>query len=406
MPCVSAVVGYVTNVVALKMTFYPLEFFGPRIYQPEGSPLGLLGWQGIVPAKAGKMASKLMDLLLGKVVDVKKLFKQIDPLELYHTLEPGLLAMLDGAINQSAQKHFPSQWEALGKEAQLEVVFNATFMSQRLIANLMEELQAEIEQVVDLKQLVVQLMIENKALLNKIFLKVGAQELLFIELSGLFFGFGFGLIQLAIFIFYQGAWLLPVASMIVGYATNAIALKLIFRPVDEHIICGLRIQGLFLKRQQEVAAQFAEVYAAEVLTSEAIWNHILMGENSPRFFSLFKSHVHRFIDESVEGMTAGGLRPLLGMYVTEQQFFDLGEEMAQPLMEQLHGSIRLSYAYCDKALALQALLTKELQAFSSKEFEGLLHPVFEEDEAKLISVGAMLGLLTGVFQYFVMVGGS
>jgi len=47
-PVISAVVGYVTNVMALQMTFYPLEFTPSplKFAQPEGQPFGLLGgWQ-------------------------------------------------------------------------------------------------------------------------------------------------------------------------------------------------------------------------------------------------------------------------------------------------------------------------------------------------------------------------
>lgn len=36
---------YMTNVIALKMTFYPVEFWGVKIWQPEDQPLGCIGWQ-------------------------------------------------------------------------------------------------------------------------------------------------------------------------------------------------------------------------------------------------------------------------------------------------------------------------------------------------------------------------
>ena len=39
-----------------------------------------------------------------------------------------------------------------------------------------------------------------------------------------------------------------------------------------------------------------------------------------------------------------------------------------------------------------------LQALPCEEFEGVLHPVFEEDEWKLIAVGGLLGLWVGAFQ--------
>jgi uncharacterized membrane protein YheB (UPF0754 family) len=40
-PLISAVIGYVTNVIAIKMTFYPLDYKGIRPF---------FGWQGIIPS--------------------------------------------------------------------------------------------------------------------------------------------------------------------------------------------------------------------------------------------------------------------------------------------------------------------------------------------------------------------
>lgn len=51
---------------------------------------------------------------------------------------------------------------------------------------------------------------------------------------------------------YDRPWTLPAGGAIVGYATNWIALKLIFEPVDPVHIGPFAVQGLFLKRQNEV----------------------------------------------------------------------------------------------------------------------------------------------------------
>ena len=54
-PIISGIVGWATNVLALRMTFYPLEFKGIPPY---------LGWQGIIPSKAGIMAGKAVNLFI------------------------------------------------------------------------------------------------------------------------------------------------------------------------------------------------------------------------------------------------------------------------------------------------------------------------------------------------------
>ena len=53
-PLVSALVGWFTNWLAIKMTFYPLEFRGlPPIF----------GWQGIIPRNSERIAQNAVELV-------------------------------------------------------------------------------------------------------------------------------------------------------------------------------------------------------------------------------------------------------------------------------------------------------------------------------------------------------
>jgi hypothetical protein len=78
-PVLSALVGYATNVIAIWMTFWPTEFRPIKIWQAEGQPIGLIGWQGIIPAKAVYMVQKLCDVFVEKVLDVDAIFRRVDP---------------------------------------------------------------------------------------------------------------------------------------------------------------------------------------------------------------------------------------------------------------------------------------------------------------------------------------
>ena len=68
MPVIAGVVGYVTKSLALKMMFLPLEFKG--IKPPY------LGWQGVVPRKAAKMADTAADLMLGRLIKIDELMQE------------------------------------------------------------------------------------------------------------------------------------------------------------------------------------------------------------------------------------------------------------------------------------------------------------------------------------------
>jgi uncharacterized membrane protein YheB (UPF0754 family) len=176
-PVVSAIVGYGTNVVALQMTFYPVDFFGIKIWQPEDQPLGFCGWQGIVPAKAGKMAAKSVDLMTEQLIDVKDVFSRLDPWEMSEALKPGMRKMLVNIIYDVAREQIPTIWEYLPESVKDEIIEKSLEQSPMFVAALMDDIQENIYEVFDIKHMVVEAMTEDRALLNKVFLEVGAKEL-------------------------------------------------------------------------------------------------------------------------------------------------------------------------------------------------------------------------------------
>lgn len=56
------------------------------------------------------------------------------------------------------------------------------------------------------------------------FEKVGDNEFTFLARSGFYFGFLFGLPQVAVYAFYDAWWILPLFGLFVGWATNWLAL--------------------------------------------------------------------------------------------------------------------------------------------------------------------------------------
>lgn len=54
------------------MIFHPLVWRGIPLRVIPGEPLGLIGWQGIVPAKAGVMAERMVDMVTTQLVDVQE----------------------------------------------------------------------------------------------------------------------------------------------------------------------------------------------------------------------------------------------------------------------------------------------------------------------------------------------
>ena len=290
-PLISIVFTYLHIWLALWMTFYPLDYFG--ILQIPGTNTGL-GWQGIIPFKAEKMARMAVQLMTQRLFDVREIFARLEPARVAAEMGPALHATLDEVITSVAQTHSPDLWALLPANVKRELVNQAHEDAPPAIASLMREMQSHVEEIFDIEDMVVKTLSRDKPLLNNIFISCGHKELSFIRNSGAYMGGLFGLVQMVIWIFYANKWLLPGIGFIVGTLTNWLALKMIFEPVQPHYPCGVRgvrIQGLFLQRQKEVSAVYARTIARKVLNSKNILAALIAGPMTDRLFELVYAQV-------------------------------------------------------------------------------------------------------------------
>jgi len=361
----AGVIGYVTNVLALEMTFKPIEFFGPEIFRVKNQPWGLFGWQGIIPTKAEKMASVCFELMTTKLINLKEVFDRLEPEKFSEVMEDALLLMLDTIVNDVAMKYMPGVWSNLPKEVKDEVIVMMNIESDQFMAAFMEDVKAHIDDILDIKKMTVEACVREKRLVNSIFQECGAKEFKFIRESGLYFGFLFGLIQMAVTWVYDELWVLPVAGFMVGWVTNWLALKVIFRPLTPHKFGCITIHGLFLKRQMEVSETFARVNCVEILHTKAIWERILTGPLSKNFFAMLRAHSILFTEKLV-----GGMKPFAVSAMGSQKFSEMKEEIAKQIADNLPSIMPHSYQYTTDALDMERTIREKMQQLSYAEFEG------------------------------------
>lgn len=385
MPVISAVVGYVTNVVAIKMMFHPIEFMG--IAKPY------LGWQGIVPRKASKMAGISVDTITESLITEAEIFGRLDPDRVADELEKPMIEMTDEITDTVMRRHHPGLWEALPAMVRSQVKRRVRTQAPGIIRELMTEVRTNVRYMFDLKGMITRVLVRQKTLLNHIFLETGRSEFIFIGRSGAYFGFAFGLIQMLIWMFAQAWWLLPFFGLLVGWATNWLALKMIFNPKKPHRVAGITIQGLFFKRQQEVAADYGSLVATEILTPQNILEEILTGPYAEKLFALVQAEVQRAIDSS-----ASVARPFVTWTLGNDDYERIKAEAVREVVARMPQTLSHMTGYAHDAMAIQETLVTRLQNLTPRQFEGMLRPAFEEDEWILIAVGAALGFVVGWFQ--------
>lgn len=393
-PVIAAFVGWFTNYLAVQMIFYPIQFKGIPLLRIDEQPLGLLGWQGIIPCKTRAMSDTMVNMVTTQLLNIEEVFRRLDPNEVAKLLSPEVPKLVDSIATDilSPYSSYSTVPRALFYTLPIKFLSVMSSMNHKFLHDFTVAMQNNIGSLLNIKNCVIDQMMQDRTLLGKLFRKCGQVELDFLTNSGLWFGFILGIIQMIVALFWENPWSLSIGGCFVGLATNWLALKWIFEPVNPTKIGPFLFQGKFLQRQKEVAAEFSEFFAKNVLTSEKLWDSILNDPSTkPSFDGLFTKHLHKFVCGLCGGM---GFRPGSKLFT----------EVANQAVKKLPNHLHVLHPYVDKTLGLQLTLKTQMEKMTSVKFERVLHPIFEEDELTLILAGGVLGFAAGLIQQGIETG--
>ncbi len=379
MPLIAAVIGYLTKRAAIEMMFRPVEFVGLPPY---------LGWQGVVPRHSARMIAVAAALLTSKLVDPGEIFDRLDPARLAKELELPLLLAADEITRDLLVRH--GLWQRLPPIAQEVVIKRVQVGIPDLVARVLATLRSNIDEVLDIEQVAVNALHRDKRLLLKLIRDISRPEMAFIARCGVYFGLVLGLVQTVVWALTEHPLVMPLFGAAIGWVTDWLAIKLVFLPREPRRILGVfRLQGVFQRRRDEVAKQYATVVAREVMTVQNLVDGVLNGPQAPRLRAL----VHEAVCEAIDDQAAAA-RPLVGA----TRFAQMKEAAATSAVRHLPTTMLAAERYATEALDIRDTIAAKMRRLTRLEYEGLLRPAFRQDEWKLIAVGAVIGALIGELQ--------
>ncbi|RLK59805.1 DUF445 family protein [Actinokineospora cianjurensis] len=384
MPLVAAVIGYVTKRAAIEMMFRPVEFVG----------VWRLGWQGVIPRNAERMATVAMELMTTNLIAPREVFGRLDPKRVAEELRGPIERAVDEIAREVLAQYQPNLWELLPRQAQDRVLGRIRREAPAVVERLMREVAEDIESLLDVKDMAVRALVRDKAVLNRLIRGTAAPEMRFIARSGIWFGAVIGVVQLGTWALTKNPWVLPVFGGITGWLTDWLALKMIFFPRQPRRFLGLVTwQGMFQRRRMAVARDYGELIAGEILTVANVLEAVLTGPGADRLHRMVEREVRRSIDEQ-----ASLAKPLVVAAVGSRRYQEMKAAAARRAIEHVPDTVRHLEGYATGALDIRATIVRQIQGLTPVQYEGLLRPAFRQDEWKLITVGAVIGFLVGELQ--------
>lgn len=385
LPTITGAIGWGTNWAAVKMIFHPERFLG----------LGPLGWQGILYKQGDKFAGGVADMVTENLISAREMAQRLDPAEIEKLFAETLDQQTLEICREAAEVVESGSWDRLPEPVQTTVVAQVRAHSRELVREIFDKLQGVSDELLDLHRLVRdQLSGDNAHRLARLTKKIGRAEFKFIEYYGGVFGLLVGLTQIGVWKSMQIWWLMPIVGVFVGLMTNWLAIQMIFRPQKPKKYFGLvTYQGLFAKRQPEIAKDYGEVAAAEILTPRNAIRLVTEGEAGERIARIVSETISERIRsewEKVEAMVPVEVTPETVQAVKEIVVRRIAETApeVQPELE----------AYLERKLDIADTVERRLAGLPKPDFERILRGIFEEDEITLILVGGFLGGVAGVCQ--------
>ncbi len=385
MPLVAAFVGWSTKIVAMEMIYRPLEFKG----------IGPIGWQGIIPRRAGKVGSTTIELLTANLLKPEELLSRIDAKEAVEALREPLAASINDIARDVAEEIRPGLWNSLPEAGRQAILNRIHSQAPRITEKMLNEMQSDLSRFVDLQFLSVTTLVRNKEKLNKLMRGLSDDAMAFVRRSGIYFGLVIGTAQMFVWAIFKLPWIMPAFGFGIGLVSDYIALNMLFRPVKPTKYLGfIKFQGLLHAQREKITADYARILSEDLFAPDILFDGILKGPGADKLFAMIAREVEAAIDSEVGGLTGTVVKFAVGT----SKYNALKDKIVELVIERLPDTLLDAQDYAMSQIDLERTIVEKMNQLSNEEYESILRPVFKDDEPLMVAIGAILGGCVGELQ--------
>lgn len=384
MPFVAAFVGYTSKLLALFMLYRPIDHVG----------IGPIGWQGIVPRRAGKTAALTMQMLTEEVLKPEELLEKVDAQRIVDDLRVPITQVVDEIGRELIEEVRPGLWDSLPVAIRDGLQMRVRAASPALVESLVAQVKADLPRFLDIQFLAVSVLVQNKAQLNRLMQGMAGEATKFIRRSGIYFGFAIGLVQTIAWAYFHNPWIMPAFGFLTGFASDWLALNLIFLPRRRRKVLGLiPMQGVLHAQREQVTQDYARLLAADLFSTSVLIEALLNGPASERLFAVIEKEVASAIDKQV-----GYVRPVLALTIGAKRYRDMRAHIVRKVLEKMPDTMVEAKEYASNAIDLESLIIEKMNELTDEQYEAILRPIFKDDEMLMVMFGALLGFMVGEIQ--------
>lgn len=183
---------------------------------------------------------------------------------------------------------------------------------------------------------------------------------------------------------------------LIGYITNVIAIKLIFRPIKPIKIplINKEIIGLIPKRKSEIAANIGMVIEEEFLSLDEILNNIITEEDKQNVVEYIKIKVKLIINEKMS-LAPNSIKNLIQGYI-----IDIVEVEIKKSIDDLSRDLIIK---ANERINIQKMVENKITELDLYELEDIILKIAKKELKHIEVLGLVLGFLIGIIQGIIII---
>ncbi len=189
---------------------------------------------------------------------------------------------------------------------------------------------------------------------------------------------------------------LALVGALIGWLTNVIAIKLLFRPINPVGIKGTPfvIQGLIPKRKAEIAKSIGDVISEELVSMEVIVDQIIEDMDKKQIVDIIKEKIVVVANEKMPSLIPSMFKGMIIQNI-ESMIDENGEQIVTELGEKLsHKAI--------EAINISKMVEDQINAFDFVKIEEMTLKIARTELKYIEVLGGILGFAIGLLQGFLV----
>ena len=180
----------------------------------------------------------------------------------------------------------------------------------------------------------------------------------------------------------------------IGWITNYIAIKMLFRPYKEMNFLFFKIQGLIPKRRSEIAVSIADTVQKELISLKDITNSLNADELEEKMGAV----IDKILEEKLESEITKKF-PMLAMFLSDEIINKIKSIIKTSVLENKEAIINMFTSYLEEKVDFKKIIIENVEAFSLEKLEEITYSLAKKELKHIEVIGAILGGIIGIFQF-------